>query len=81
MFSEVFFGIYYLFSMALQPGACDSLVGWGTVLKPEGCGFETRTGEWLSSIYLIFSTALGPGVHSASNRNEYLKQKNNISGE
>jgi hypothetical protein len=24
---------------------------------------------------------LGPGVHSASNRNEYQKQKNNVSGE
>jgi hypothetical protein len=27
------------------------------------------------SIYLILSTALGPGVYSASNRNEYQKQK------
>jgi hypothetical protein len=25
------------------------------------------------SIYLILSTALGPGVYSASNRNEYQK--------
>jgi hypothetical protein len=32
------------------------------------------------SIYLILSAALGPGVYSASNRNEYQKQKN-ISGE
>jgi hypothetical protein len=29
------------------------------------------------SIYIIFLAALGPGVHSASNRNEYQKQKNN----
>jgi hypothetical protein len=27
------------------------------------------------SIYLILSAALGPGVYSASNRNEYKKQK------
>jgi hypothetical protein len=27
------------------------------------------------------SDALGPAVYSASNRNEYQKQKNNISGE
>jgi hypothetical protein len=27
------------------------------------------------SIYLIFKAALGPGVYSASNRNEYHKQK------
>jgi hypothetical protein len=33
------------------------------------------------SIYLILLAALGPGVHSASNKNEYQKQKNNVSGE
>jgi hypothetical protein len=33
------------------------------------------------SIYLILPTVLGPGVHSASNRNEYQKQNNNVSGE
>jgi hypothetical protein len=27
------------------------------------------------------SAALDPGVHSASNRNEYQKQKNSVSGE
>jgi hypothetical protein len=32
------------------------------------------------SIYLILSTALGPGVYSASNRNEYHRRKNNVSG-
>jgi hypothetical protein len=29
----------------------------------------------LFSIYLILPAALGPGVYSASNRNEYQKQK------
>jgi hypothetical protein len=33
------------------------------------------------SIYLILPAALGPGVYSASNRNEYQKQKKNFSGE
>jgi hypothetical protein len=33
------------------------------------------------SIYLILPAALGPGVFSASNRNEYQKQKNNVFGE
>jgi hypothetical protein len=34
------------------------------------------------SIYLIFPVAPGPGVYSASNRNEYQKHKNNnVSGE
>jgi hypothetical protein len=30
------------------------------------------------SIYLIFPAVLGPGVYSASNRNEYQEQKNNV---
>jgi hypothetical protein len=33
------------------------------------------------SIYLILHAALGPGVYSARNRNEYQRQKNNVSGE
>jgi hypothetical protein len=38
--------------------------------------------EVIFSIYLILPAALGPGVHSASNRNEYQKHKSNdVSGE
>jgi hypothetical protein len=37
--------------------------------------------ERLFSIELILAAALGPGVVSASDRNEYQKQKNNVSGE
>jgi hypothetical protein len=33
------------------------------------------------SIYLILPAALGPVDYSASNRNKYQKQKNNVSGE
>jgi hypothetical protein len=33
------------------------------------------------SIYLILPAALDPRVHSASNRNQYQKQKNCVSGE
>jgi hypothetical protein len=33
------------------------------------------------SNYLILPAALGPGVYSTSNRNEYQKQKNDVSGE
>jgi hypothetical protein len=33
------------------------------------------------SIYLILPTALGPGIYSVHNRNEYQQQKNNISKE
>jgi hypothetical protein len=31
--------------------------------------------------YLILPVAPGPGVYSSSNRNEYQKHKNNVSGE
>jgi hypothetical protein len=31
------------------------------------------------SVYQIILAALGPGVYSASNRNEYQKEKNNVS--
>jgi hypothetical protein len=37
--------------------------------------------DFFFSIYLILPTVLGPGVYSASNRNEYQKQKNNVFGE
>jgi hypothetical protein len=33
------------------------------------------------SIYLILLAALGPVVYSATNRYEYQKQKNNVSGD
>jgi hypothetical protein len=32
-------------------------------------------------IFLILPAALGPGVYSASNRNEFQKHKNNVSVE
>jgi hypothetical protein len=35
--------------------------------EPEGRGFETSWNEWMFSIYLILTAALGPEVHSASN--------------
>jgi hypothetical protein len=49
--------------------------------KPEGRGVETQLGEWFVSVYVILLAALDPGGYSASNRNEYQKQKNNDSGE
>jgi hypothetical protein len=33
------------------------------------------------SIYLILPAALGPGVYSALNINEYQEEKNYVSGE
>jgi hypothetical protein len=49
--------------------------------KLAGRGFETRRSELIFSSYLILPAALGPGVYSAFNRNEYQKQKNYVSGE
>jgi hypothetical protein len=37
--------------------------------------------RWISLIYLILLAVLGPGIHLASNRNEYHKHKNHVSGE
>jgi hypothetical protein len=57
-------------------GARGSVVVKALCYKPEGRGFDTRWGDFFK-IYLILSAALGPGVYSASNRNEYQKHKNN----
>jgi hypothetical protein len=43
--------------------------------------FGFRSLNIFISIYLILPAALGPGVYSASNRNEYQKQKRNVSRE
>jgi hypothetical protein len=48
--------------------------------KKDGRGFKTRWGEWIVSVDLILLATLGSGVYSASNRNEYQKQKINVSG-
>jgi hypothetical protein len=37
--------------------------------KQEGHGSQTKLGELIFPIFLILPVALGPGVHSASNRN------------
>jgi hypothetical protein len=58
-----------------------SVVVKGLCYKPKSCLLETRGGESFSSIYLILPAALGPGVYSASNRNEYQKHKSYVSGE
>jgi hypothetical protein len=58
--------------------ACSIVVVKALCYNPEGHGFETPRDELIFSIYLILLAALGPGVYSASNRNEYQKQKNNV---
>jgi hypothetical protein len=45
---------------------------------PEGRGFKKE--QLIFSVYLILRASLGPGVYSASSRNEYQKHNNNVSG-
>jgi hypothetical protein len=40
-----------------------------------------QVNDFFSSSYLILTATLDPEVHSASNRNEYQKLKNNVPGE
>jgi hypothetical protein len=65
------------FSYNLMLGARGSVVVKALCCKP----VRNPTRLFFFSIYLIFSAALRPGVYTASNRNEYQKQKNNFSGE
>jgi hypothetical protein len=51
-------------------GARGSIVVKALRYKPEGRGIESRWGGFFL-IYLILPAVLGPGVDSASNRNEY----------
>jgi hypothetical protein len=48
-------------------GARDTVVVKELCYKLEDGGFETRGGEYISSIYLLLPAALSPGVYSASN--------------
>jgi hypothetical protein len=55
-----------------EHGARGSVEVKALCYKPEGRGFDTRLGELLK-IYLILPVALGPGVYSVPDRNEYQK--------
>jgi hypothetical protein len=59
-------------------GTSGTLMVEALCYKPEGRGFMTRLGGLIFSICLILPAALGRGVHSASNSNEYQKKKNNV---
>jgi hypothetical protein len=43
--------------------------------RPKNCGFETRWDNLIVSVCFSFTATVGPGVDSASNRNEYRRQK------
>jgi hypothetical protein len=65
----------------LWGGALGSVMIKALCNKSEGRGLETRLGKLFFSTYIILPAALGPGVYSASNRNEHHKQENDISEE
>jgi hypothetical protein len=54
-------------------------VGGGHVAKRGR--FEIKWGERISPFYTILQAAPGPGVYSASNRNEYQKKEMSVPGE
>jgi hypothetical protein len=61
-------------------GARGSVLVEALCYKPEVLGLTPdEVKEFFFSIYLSISAALSPGVHSSYNRNEYQKQKNNVS--
>jgi hypothetical protein len=51
-------------------GARDGVVDEALRYKPEGRGFESRLCHWIF-YWQSFRSHYGPGVDSASNRNEY----------
>jgi hypothetical protein len=59
----------------LTEGARGNVVVTAICYKPEGRGIRDPM-KWMFSIYLNLPAALGSGLYSVSNRNEYHKQKN-----
>jgi hypothetical protein len=54
--------------------ACGSIVVKTLCYKTEGRGVRDSM-RWIFSIYVILPATVDSGAHSASNRNEYQKQK------
>ena len=52
-------------------GARGGIVVKALRYKPEGHGFDSRWCHWNVSVTYTFRSHYGPGVDSASNRNEY----------
>jgi hypothetical protein len=61
-------------------GARGSVVGWGTMLKAEGRGFESQWGHWIFQFTKSFQPHYGYGVDSASDRNEYQEGSWGVKG-
>jgi len=52
-------------------GARGGLVVKALRYKLAGCGFDSRWCHWNFSVTQSYQSHCGPGVNSASNRNEY----------
>jgi hypothetical protein len=78
---EIDFNVmYFLFCMCFMGHVVAQwLRHYATILKV--VGWRPDEVNESISIYLILPATLGPGVFPASNRNEYQKQKNNVSEE
>ena len=55
----------------MYQGARGVVVVKALCYKPEGRGFDSRWWHWNFSVIQSFRPHCGPGVDSASNRNEY----------
>jgi hypothetical protein len=64
-----------------RSGTRGSIVVEAQSNKLESRGLETPWNELIFLIYVILPAELDPGVYSASSKNEYRKQKNNVYGE
>jgi hypothetical protein len=62
---------YFNFTTRYNMGVRGNVLVKALYYNPEDRGFVNRWSEWIFPIYLILPAALGMGVYSASNRNEY----------
>ena len=60
-----------LFCSTYDVGARGGVVVKALRYKPAGRGFDSRWRQWNFSVTYSFRSHYGPGVDSASNRNEY----------
>lgn len=62
-------------------GACGGAVVKALRYMTEDRGIENLSGELFVSVYLILLATRGPGIYSASNRNECQAKNNTVSGQ
>jgi hypothetical protein len=60
-----------MIGVPIEQGTGGGLVVETLSYKPAGRGFDSRWFHWNFSVTLSFRSHYGPGVDSASNRNEY----------